>query len=327
MSEEKLYPWGDARRFNSYSRYFKGLFGTRVQKVTVNAGFSCPNRDGSVGTGGCTFCNNEAFSPSYCTPDKSVRRQIEEGIEFHANRYRKAEKYLAYFQSFSNTHAPLPELKTIYDQAFGVPNVIGVVIGTRPDCIDEEKLDYFARLAEKHYVIIEYGIESCCDETLHRINRGHDFARAQQAVRATAERGIHVGAHFILGLPGETREMMLDQVRLINELPLDTVKFHQLQVFKGTAMGEAYLVHPEKFSLFELPEYIAFFAEVLVRLRPDLVVERFAGEAPPRYHLGHRWGLIRNEQLLSMLEKHLAQTDCWQGKLFRKQASAPAGKL
>jgi radical SAM protein (TIGR01212 family) len=311
---ERIYPWGDSRRFNSYARYFRELFGSRVQKVTVNAGFTCPNRDGSIGTGGCTFCNNEAFSPSYCTPDKSVRQQIEEGIEFHANRYRKAEKYLAYFQSFSNTHAPLSELKTIYNQAFKVPGVIGIVVGTRPDCVDEEKLDYFARLAEEHYVMIEYGIESCQDETLRRINRGHDFACARQAVEQTAERGIHTGAHFILGLPGETRAMMLDQIGPINALPLDTVKFHQLQIFRDTAMGKEYQADPKRFPLFELPEYIALFTDILVRLRPGLVVERFAGEAPPRYHLGHRWGLIRNEQLLALLEKHLAETDRWQGK-------------
>lgn len=313
---EKVYPWGDTRRFHSYSRYFKDMFGTRVQKVTVNAGFTCPNRDGTIGKGGCTFCNNGAFSPSYCTPDKTVRQQIEEGLEFHANRYRKAEKYLAYFQSFSNTHAPLDELKKIYDQAFEVPGVIGIVIGTRPDCIDRQKLDYFARLAEQHYVIIEYGIESCYDRTLQQINRGHDVSTAQRAVRDTAERGIHTGAHFILGLPGETKQMMIDQTAMINDMPLDTVKFHQLQLFKDTAMGEEYFLHPDKFSLFELPEYIAFFTEVLTRLRPGLVIERFAGEAPPRFHIGHRWGLIRNEQLLSMLEKYLEKTDSWQGKYY-----------
>ncbi len=314
---EKIYPWGDTRRFNSYARHFRERFGGRVQKVAVNVGFTCPNRDGTVGVGGCTFCNNEAFSPSYCRPEKSVRQQIEEGIEFHAGRYRKAEKYLAYFQAFSNTHAPLEELQRIYNEALEVPGVVGVVIGTRPDCVDGAKLDYFARLAEKHYVTIEYGIESCNDETLRRVNRGHDFAAAERAVRATAERGIPVGAHFILGLPGESREQMIDQAAKINALPLDTVKFHQLQIFKGTAMEKEYLSDPERFTLFGLEEYIAFFTEILVRLRPDLVVERFAGEAPPRYHVGHRWGLIRNEQLLAMLEKHLEETDNWQGKLHK----------
>lgn len=310
------YPWGDERRFNSYSRYFKQLFGTRVQKVTINAGFTCPNRDGSIATGGCTFCNNEAFSPSYCTPEKSVKQQILEGMEFHANRYRRAEKYLAYFQSFSNTHGSLERMAEVYNQAFEVDGVVGVVIGTRPDCVDAAKLDFFAELARKYYVIIEYGIESCYDDTLKAINRGHDFECARRAVEATTERGIHVGAHFILGLPGESREMMIDQTALINSLPLDTVKFHQLQIFKGTAMGEDFLINPDKYPLFDLDDYIAFFTEILIRLRPDLVIERFAGEAPPRYHVGHKWGLVRNEQLLTMLEKHLAERDVWQGQLY-----------
>ncbi|MCC8088976.1 MAG: TIGR01212 family radical SAM protein [Rikenellaceae bacterium] len=315
--DSKVYPWGDSRKFNSYSRYFKDLFGSRVQKIAVNAGFTCPNRDGTVSSGGCTFCNNNAFTPSYCDPAKSVARQIEEGVEFHSRRYKKAEKFLVYFQSFSNTYAPLKELKRIYGQAFDSENVIGVVVGTRPDCIDEAKLDYFALLAEKKYIAVEYGIESCYDSTLRSINRGHDFRCAQDAVKATAVRGIHTGAHFILGLPGETEEMMIGQTGLINDLPLDTVKFHQLQIFKDTAMGEEYLNDPSKFKLFELEEYIAFFSEILIRLRPDLVVERFAGEAPPRYHIGHKWGLVRNEQLVAMLEKFLENNDLYQGKLYR----------
>ena len=280
------YPWGDARRYNSYSGYFRRLFGTRVQKLSVNAGFSCPNRDGTVSTGGCTFCNNSAFSPSYCTPQKNVRQQLEEGIEFHRRRYRTAEKYLAYFQSFSNTYASLERLETVFSQAFEVPQVAGIIVGTRPDCIDERKLDYFARLAESHYVVIEYGIESCYDRTLQAINRGHDFACAQRAVEATAARGIHTGAHFILGLPGETRGMMTEQTERINALPLDTVKFHQLQLFKETPMAEQYARHPEDFRFFGKEEYIDFFIGILERLRPDLVVERVAGALPCRPGLG-----------------------------------------
>ncbi len=207
---DRIYPWGDGRRFNSYSRYFRERFGGRIQKVAINAGFTCPNRDGTVATGGCTFCNNEAFNPSYCSPEKSVGRQIAEGIEFHRGRYPKADRFLAYFQAFSNTHAPLSELKKIYDRALEVPGVAGLVIGTRPDCVDGQKLDYFAALAERHYVILEYGIESCYDETLRRINRGHDFAAAAAAIEQTARRGIHTGAHFILGLPGETEQMMIE---------------------------------------------------------------------------------------------------------------------
>ena len=312
------YPWGDARRYNSYSGYFRRRFGTRVQKLSVNAGFSCPNRDGTVSTGGCTFCNNSAFSPSYCTPQKNVRQQLEEGIEFHRRRYRTAEKYLAYFQSFSNTYASLERLETVFSQAFEVPQVAGIIVGTRPDCIDERKLDYFARLAESHYVVIEYGIESCYDRTLQAINRGHDFACAQRAVEATAARGIHTGAHFILGLPGETRGMMTEQTERINALPLDTVKFHQLQLFKETPMAEQYARHPEDFRFFGKEEYIDFFIGILERLRPDLVVERFAGEAPPRFHAGPAWGLIRNEQLWAELERRLEERDSWQGKSYAR---------
>lgn len=312
------YEWGNSRRFNSYSGYFKRLFGCRVQKLSVNAGFTCPNRDGTKAVGGCTFCNNEAFTPSYCTPSKSVAQQINEGIEFHTNRYRKAGKFLAYFQSFSNTHAPLEYLKEMYDDVLSNPMIAGVVIGTRPDCIDEEKLDYFAQIAKSHYVAIEYGVESCYDETLVRINRGHDFATAQRAIQMTADRGLHSGGHFILGLPGESDQMLIDQVGLINSLPLDTIKFHQLQVFKGTTMADEYSSDPEQFKFWEVEEYIDLFVEILTRLRPNLVVERFASEAPPRYHFGRNWGLIRNEQLLSMFEKRLEELDVYQGCKYGK---------
>jgi radical SAM protein (TIGR01212 family) len=311
-----MYPWGDDRPFNSYSGYFRKQFGGRVQKLTVNAGFTCPNRDGRVGTGGCSFCNNEAFTPSYCKPEKSVAQQIGEGMEFHANRYRKAGKYLVYFQSFSNTYAPLETLKGIYGEALSHPQVAGVVVGTRPDCVDDAALDYFAALAREHYVAIEYGIESCYDETLRAINRGHDFGCARRAVEAAAARGIHTGAHFILGLPGETEEMMLSQVDTINSLPLTTVKFHQLQIFRDTPMAADWEADPGRYRFWQLTEYMAFFAEILRRLRPDMVVERFAGEAPPRYHLGPNWGLVRNEQLLAMLEKYLVDNRMYQGELY-----------
>ncbi len=301
------------RRFNSYSAYFKRLFGNRVQKVAINAGFSCPNRDGSVGSGGCTFCINEAFTPSYCTPNKSVVQQIDEGIEFHTRRYRKATNYLAYFQSFSNTYAPLEELKKIYDEALSHPKISGVIIGTRPDCVDSEVLDYFAALAKTHYVAIEYGIESTFDATLLSINRGHDFQTARWAVEQTAMRGIHVGAHFILGLPGESVEMLHSQIKTINTLPLSTIKFHQLQIFKGTQMAADYDADPSKFHFWEREEYIDLFIDLLEELRPDIVVERFASEAPPRYHHGPNWGLVRNETMLSLFEKRLEERGTYQG--------------
>lgn len=310
-----IYPWGDERRFNSYAAYFRRIFGHRMQKVTVNAGFTCPNRDGTVGRGGCAFCDNAAFTPSYCTPEKSITRQIEEGIEFHRRRYRTARRYLAYFQSFSNTYAPLERLRECYDEALAHPEVAGISVGTRPDCVDENKLDYFAELARRKYVAIEYGVESTYDATLRRINRGHDFAAAERAIRLTAERGIHVGAHFILGLPDESDEMMIAQAERINSLPLDTVKFHQLQLFRGTALAAQYDACPQRFRFRTVDEYLDLFVEILRRLRPDLVIERFAGEAPPRYHHIEGWGLIRNETLMAMLDAKLERCGAYQGDM------------
>ena len=313
-----MYPWGDDRPYNSYSAYFRARFGERVQKVAINAGFTCPNRDGRVGVGGCTFCNNEAFTPSYCKAVKSITQQIDEGIEFHQRRYRNASRYLAYFQSFSNTYAPLEVLRERYSEALSHEGVVGLVIGTRPDCVSEEILDYLAELAKEYYITVEYGIESCYDDTLLRINRGHDFACAERAVKMSAERGLAVGAHFVLGLPGESDEMILEQVERINALPLTTVKFHQLQVFRGTAMEREYDEYPEHFRFWELDEYLDLMVEILRRLRPDIVVERFASEAPPRYHHGRNWGLIRNETLWSMFERKLKERGAYQGELYKK---------
>lgn len=313
-----MYPWGDNRPYNSYSAYFRARFGERVQKVAINAGFTCPNRDGRVGVGGCTFCNNEAFTPSYCKAVKSITQQIDEGIEFHQRRYRNASRYLAYFQSFSNTYAPLEVLRERYSEALSHEGVVGLVIGTRPDCVSEEILDYLAELAKGHYITVEYGIESCYDDTLLRINRGHDFACAERAVKMSAERGLAVGAHFVLGLPGESDKMILEQVERINALPLTTIKFHQLQVFRGTAMEREYDEYPEHFRFWELDEYLDLMVEILRRLRPDIVVERFASEAPPRYHHGRNWGLIRNETLWSMFEQKLKERGAYQGELYKK---------
>lgn len=302
-------------RWFSYSDYFRQLMGGRVQKLAVNAGFGCPNRDGTVGTGGCTFCRNDAFTPSYCMTGRDVAWQLREGIEFHKRRYRKAEKYLAYFQSFSNTYAPAKHLREVYGSALEVEGVAGIVVGTRPDCVNTEVLDLLEELAQKHYVAVEYGIESCRDETLLEINRGHNFECAQQAVHKTAERGIPVGAHFILGLPGETDKMLVEQVSIINTLPLTSIKFHQLQIFADTAMEQNYRSNPSRYRFWTLDEYIGLFIEILRRLRPDIAVERFAGEAPPRYHAGPTWGLVRNEQLISMLEKRMEKLGVFQGDL------------
>lgn len=315
MSEEfQSLGFPDGKRYNSFVGYFKRKYGERLQKIVLDAGFTCPNRDGSVGRGGCTYCDNAAFHPSYSTPGKSIRQQLDEGIEFHKVRYRTTEHYLAYFQAYSNTYAPLERLRQLYEEALSHPQVVGIVIGTRPDCVDEAKLDYLAELAQKHVVIVEYGIESCYDVTLRRINRGHDFETARRAVEMTAERGIDVGVHFILGLPGETRQMMLDACRMINELPVRSVKFHQLQIVKGTKMEREYAERPEDFERFSLDEYLDFFVDMLERLRPTLSIERFVGEVPPRFVNETPWGLIRNVELLRLLDRRLEERATWQGQ-------------
>jgi radical SAM protein (TIGR01212 family) len=308
-----MYPWGHDRRFNAYSNYFKKLFGERVQKLSIDAGFSCPNRDGSRKRGGCTYCNNDAFNPSYCHPAKSVEQQIREGMEFHAWRYKKPAKFLAYFQPYSNTYAPLDDLKRIYEQALKIPEISGLVIGTRPDCIDDEKLEYFSKLAQTHYVIIEYGIESCYDKTLNRINRGHTFDDSREAIIKTASAGLKTGAHLIFGLPGESREEMMAEAAILSELPLSNVKFHQLQIIKGTAMEKQYLNDPGLFSFFELEEYISFIVDFIEQLNPDFIIERFAGEVPPRFQAGPGWGMVRNEKIVQMVEAELERRSAFQG--------------
>ena len=304
------------RPFRSYAEWFREQFGGRVQKLSVDAGFSCPNRDGTLGVGGCTFCINGAFTPSYCQAQKSITRQLDEGIEFHRWRYRKASRYLAYFQAYSNTYAPLEVLRERYEEALAHPEVEGLIIGTRPDCVDEAKLDYLQSLAQRYYVAIEYGVESTSDETLRRIRRGHTFEQARRAIEQTAARGLHVGAHFILGLPGERDEELIARVDQINALPLATIKFHQLQILRGTAMAEEYDRNPSEFRFWSLEEYLDLMVEIMRRLRPDLVVERFASEAPPRYHYGPNWGLVRNEQLWQRLEKRFLDKKTYQGEKF-----------
>ena len=304
-------------RYNSYIGYFKKTYGERLQKVVVDAGFTCPNRDGLAGTGGCTYCDNAAFHPGYSTAGIPIHEQIDEGIKFHRVRYRKAEKFLAYFQPYSNTYAPLERLREVYEEALSHPLVAGIVIGTRPDCVDEDKLDYLASLAREHVVVIEYGIESVYDRTLQRINRGHSFEDAVRAVEMTAARGLTQGAHFIFGLPGESVEEMLGYAPIINKLPLHSVKFHQLQIVRGTAMEKEFAARPSDFVTFSLDEYLDFIADLLERLRPDLYIERFAGEVPPRFVNSTPWGLLRNTELIRLLEQRLEQRNTFQGRLFK----------
>lgn len=273
-------------------------------KLVLDAGFSCPGR--------CTFCDNTAFHPSYSTPDKSISQQLDEGIAFHAARGRAGGPYLAYFQSYSNTFAPIAHLKEVYGEALAHPAVSGIVIGTRPDCVDAEKLDYIASLGCAR---IEYGIESCRDDTLKRVRRGHDFACSEWAVRETATRGIPVCGHFILGLPGETRETLLEDVARINALPLDSIKFHQLQLLKGTPMETEYASRPEDFVRWTLPEYMDLLADLLERLRPTLAVGRLAASVPPRFLAVPGWG-VKASEFSRLLDQRLVERNTWQGKLY-----------
>ena len=310
------FPWGHSRRFNAYSSYFKKRFGGRIQKVSIDAGFTCPNRDGTVGTGGCTYCNNDAFNPSYCSPDKSVTEQLATGINFLKHRYHSPIGYLAYFQAYSNSYASIERLKMLYSEALSFQGIEGIIIGTRPDCVNEEKLDYFAELSEKYFVVVEYGVESCYNSTLKRINRGHTFGQAVEAIQKSASRKIKTGAHFIFGLPGESYDDMMKEADIISQLPIDSVKFHQLQIVRGTRMEREYEDNPGDFNLFDFEDYVEFFVKFLERLNPSIVVERFSGEAPPSVLAVHNWGKKRTDQIASIIEKRLEELDTWQGKMY-----------
>lgn len=302
-------------RYNDFPTFLKRFFSGKVQKISINAGFTCPNRDGTVGYGGCTYCNNQTFNPEYCRTEKSVSVQLEEGKRFFAHKYPEM-KYLAYFQAYTNTYGELEMLKRKYEEALAVDDVVGLVIGTRPDCMPDTLLDYLEALARRTFVVVEYGIESTLDRTLHRINRGHTWQTAVDAVQRTAARGLPVGGHVILGLPGESREDMLGQAADISRLPLDTLKLHQLQLIHGTRMAREYEERPEDFHLFDdVDEYIALVVDYIQRLRPDLVLERFVSQSPKELLLAPDWGL-KNYEFNHRLQKRMKELDAWQGKLY-----------
>lgn len=312
-----MYVWGHNRRFNSYTEYIRKTFGGRVQKVVVDAGFTCPNRDGSQGTGGCTYCNNDAFNPSYCNPIEPIHSQIAKGIDFHSVRYRRASRFMVYFQPYTNTYAPLSNLKELYQEALTFPGVVGLVIGTRPDCVDEEKLNYLSELSERYFIQVEYGVESCYNKSLERINRGHSFEVSREVIQHSHELGIRTGAHLIFGLPGESISEMMEEADIISGMPVDTVKFHQLQIVKGTRMEQEYMNDPSAFHQFSLNEYIDFIIRFLEKLSPSIVVERFAGEVPPQllHHLS--WDLIRYDEVLKRIEKELEKQGTFQGSKYK----------
>ncbi len=297
------------KHYNDFGSWIRCHFHEKVQKLSVDAGFTCPNRDGKLSHGGCVFCDNRTFSPAYCNGVKGVAEQLEAGKRFFARKYSEM-KYLAYFQSFTNTYAPLSRLKELYEEALHVTDVVGIVIGTRPDCVDAPLLDYLQHLAEHHFVMIEYGIESANDATLRFINRGHDFACAQRAVVETHKRGLLTGAHVILGLPGEPPEESLRQASVISDLPIDMLKIHQLQVIKDTKLAEMYQEEP--FSLYSPESYMNLVIEYIRRLRPDIVLDRFVSQSPSGLLLAPKWGL-KNHEFTDKLDNRMVELDAWQG--------------
>lgn len=300
--------------YNDFSSFLKRHFPYKVQKISLNAGFTCPNRDGSKGWGGCTYCNNQTFNPDYCRTEKSITQQLEEGKQFFARKYPDM-KYLAYFQAYTNTYAELQVLKGLYEEALAVPDVVGLVIGTRPDCMPDALLDYLSELNKRTFLLVEYGIESTDNDTLRRINRGHTYEQAEEAVRKTAERGILVGAHIILGLPGETHDALLMQARRLSQLPLTTLKLHQLQLIKGTRMAVEYQQHPEDFHLFGLDEYVDMVVDYVQYLRPDLVLERFVSQSPADLRIAPHWG-VKNYEFNALVQKKMKNLGIFQGKLY-----------
>lgn len=315
--ESESFPWGHKRRYNAWSEQIKKKFGGRVQKLSVDAGFDCPNRDGSIAYGGCTYCNNKAFSPSYCRQHPDISRQIKEGLAFHQKRYRRVKSFWVYFQSYTNTHAGIDKLMGLYEQALAQPQISGLVIGTRPDCMPDELLSYLQQLAKNHYIMIEYGVESIYDTTLQRINRGHTFRQSADAIERTHAAGLHCGAHLIFGLPGETRQQILDAVNTISALPLSSVKFHQLQIFRNTPLAVQYDQNASAFKLFTLQDYIEFIIDFTERLHPAIAIERFAGEASPKQLHIQNWGSKRYDTVLQMIEERMEARNTWQGKYFK----------
>ncbi len=302
--------------YRDFSEFLSRKFPCKVQKISVNAGFTCPNRDGSKGRGGCTYCNNQSFSPGYGKPSKSISEQLADGIDFFSHKYPEM-KYLAYFQSYTNTYGSIEKLIEMYEEALAYPGVEGLIVGTRPDCMPEELLDYFAELNKKMFVLIEYGVESTLNKTLERVNRQHTWEESTEAVRKTAERNISVGAHIILGLPGETDEDILNHALEISNLPLTTVKLHQLQIIRGTAMEKEYRLLPESFCLFPLDEYIDLCVDFAERLNPAFHIERFASQSPKELLIAPDWG-IKNYELTQKVIKRFRERATCQGKRYPK---------
>lgn len=300
------------KRYRDYGSWIREQFPYRVQKISIDAGFTCPNRDGKVGLGGCVFCDNRTFNPAYCEREKSVREQIIAGKEFFARKYPDM-KYLAYFQAYSNTYADVEHLKRLYEEALDVEDVVGIVIGTRPDCIPDDTLDYLDELNRQTFMIVEYGIESTNNDTLRLINRGHTFECSADAIRRTAERNILTGGHIIIGLPGESPEDSLQQAETISSLPLDILKLHQMQVVKGTRLAMIYQGEGAQPYIYnKVEDYIKLMAEYISRLRPDMILERFVSQSPKGMVIAPSWG-IKNHEFTNLLDNYLREHDITQG--------------
>jgi hypothetical protein len=312
------------RRYNSFGSYIKKQFSATVYKVNVDAGFTCPNRDGTISTSGCIFCNNDSFRPGSCTPTLSISEQIRNGIAHVKKRY-KAERFLVYFQPYTNTYAPVDELERLYREALSEPSVIGLAIGTRPDTVDEEKIALLETLAERYFILIEYGMQSIYEKTLEFINRGHDYNTFLKAIDLTKDRGIFIGVHVIVGFPTETKEEMLLMADEVSHIPIDFLKIHQLQVIKDTPLEIIYRERP--FHVFEYEEYLEFVTEFIERLPPRMVLQRLFATAPDNILIAPRWGKSRQEILRDM-GKRLEEKDTYQGKRMKILLSplAPGGR-
>ena len=308
----------ERKRYREFGDFLRERFPFKAQKIAINAGFTCPNRDGSKGRGGCTYCNNQTFNPGYCQTDKSVADQLAEGVRFFSRKYPEM-RYLAYFQAYTSTYGEQERLERLYEEALSYPGVVGLVIGTRPDCVPDRLLNYLARLSERVLVLVEYGVESTLDRTLRRINRGHDFAEAEEAIRRTAARGIAVGAHLILGLPGESRDEILGHADRLSDLPLTTLKLHQLQLIRHTRMALEFERQPEDFHLFTVDEYIDLAIDFIERLDPAIALERFVSQSPKELLIAPDWGL-KNYEFTARVNRRLAERDSWQGKCRAKRS-------
>lgn len=302
--------------YTDFGTYLREQLPIKVQKISINAGFTCPNRNGDKGWGGCTYCNNQTFNPAYCKTERTVTEQLEEGKRFFARKYPDM-KYLAYFQAYTNTYGDVKTVIGKYEEALAVNDIVGIVIGTRPDCMPNELLEYLKELNRRTFLMVEYGIESVNDATLARINRGHTYAETIDAVERTAKAGIRTGGHVILGLPGEEHDEMMRQAVVLSELPLTTLKLHQLQLIRGTRMAHEYEQRPKDFHLYTADEYIDLVIDYVEHLRSDLVLERFVSQSPKELLIAPDWGL-KNYEITERIKKRMRERATYQGRLYTK---------